>query len=106
MRFSQNEYVWDRFWDAPAIIVGLRPGEGVPYVIAELDQRNRSLARLAERTEDQLSRYINVKLPEAEALALTRHVIEPLDEKAAIGRINGQLLRRGIWGRKDAPAQT
>lgn len=105
MRFDQNEYVWDSIWNAPAVVVGVKPDEKAPYVVAELDQRNKSLARLAARKESQLSRYVNVKLPEAEALALADHIEQPFDLEAAKARINAQLVRRGILEAKHAPTQ-
>lgn len=74
MKFEFNEYVWDRVWGGPAIVVSIneRPGVSRPYVVGEITRANKSLGRTAARSEGGLCRYVSVKIPEDEALLLIR----------------------------------
>lgn len=77
MKFEFNEYVWDRVWDGPAIVVCVDdrdPDDPKPYVVGEITRADKSLHRMACRTEEELCRYVSIKIPEDEALILVRGV--------------------------------
>lgn len=100
--FEPREYVWDRVWESPAVVVSEPQGSPASYTVAEIDQWRR-LGRVAQRTENQLCRYVRVILPEDEADAIVktygkRTTSEKVSlRQSGIYRIVTQLVRRGVY---------
>lgn len=65
--FAINEFVWDRVWRGPAVVVGT---QGDKLIVAEIIGETRGLGRVAHRDPDQLCRYVKLIVPEDEAAAV------------------------------------
>lgn len=95
--FALYEYVWDLTWEAPALVVGV---QGDLLTVAEIGP-DRSLGRVAHRREAELSRYVKLIVPEAEAeavqSALFAESIETHDLIASfLTRLREARERRGL----------
>lgn len=66
MTFEHREYVWDRIWEGPAMVIGV---DDVPdtYTVVEIVLPAQKYGRVARRSEKQLCRYVKLIVPEDEA---------------------------------------
>lgn len=85
--FSVLEYVWDRVWDGPAIVIGFR--DQTRITVVEIVQPDLSLGRVAHRQLDEVCRYVKVILPEDEAQHL-QVAAESVADKA-VGPMQNEL---------------
>lgn len=65
--FALYEFVWDRTWGSPAVVVGT---EGDKLTVAEVIGETRDLGRVAHRLPEHLCRYVKLIVPEDEAAAV------------------------------------
>lgn len=95
MSFGIKEYVWDDIWGCPAVVIGVE-FKSKMYRVAEITE-GKKLGRVAERKEIDLQRYVNVVLPEDEALALVGRRPDPVEKSNyANARIKMALTKRGV----------
>lgn len=73
MIFGLREYVWDRVWKSPAIVVGVDETTGF-HTVTEIVLPAQKFGRVARRSEYDLCRYVKLIVPEDEAEVAERLV--------------------------------
>lgn len=106
MIFGLREYVWDRVWDGPAIVVSVDETTGI-HTVTEIVLPAQKFGRVAHRSEDDLCRYVKLVIPEDEAEVaetltgtaadILPEAVEPLADKFA-KRVRKAREQRGIVG--------
>lgn len=66
MSFGLREYVWDRVWEGPAIVVGVDEKTDL-HTVVEIVLPNQKFGRTAKRWPADLCRYVKLIVPEDEA---------------------------------------
>lgn len=105
MSFELREYVWDRVWKSPAMVVAFKE-ENERYTVVEIVSSQQKYGRVAKRVESDICRYVKLIVPEDEAELAERLVgfgvgehMTKMERELAddfANRVLGARQRRGI----------